>query len=191
MSGSPGIDIPTARDQHYQFAHRTLPKLVFENPATVFAAIVEHNAEPLRALWRWIGERLEPSTARIEPEGLAGQVLSLDDIAIVALITLPPPQGLAEAYFVAAVYLHRPGEPPETATVHYFTLELTSSFSTPPIQGPGATMLCSWTAEGAHVNHGMGPAPTPEGFIQAVRALLGAPPYDGPPVGGVRPALSE
>jgi hypothetical protein len=182
-------DIPSSREQHYWFAHRTLPQILFQNPAVFFAATMERDADPLRALWCWLGERLGPATASVERDALAGEVLRLEGVGLVALITLPPPRGLAEAYFAAAVYLQQSEEPPETITVRYVTLELTRS--SPENPGPEPTMLGEWTVDGAHVNYGFGPAPTPEGFIEAVRALvLGLPPYDGPPVASVTPVPS-
>ena len=70
------------------------------------------------------------------------------------IIAMPRPQAPAECFFVAIVR--------EGAGVGYYTLEL--SFG-------GATMMCGWSAEGAHNNYGPGPKPELNDFVAAVEAL--------------------
>jgi hypothetical protein len=87
-----------------------------------------------------------------------------------AVVEMPRPRAITEAFFVAAVLLADPDREmpdPKEVVLRYFTLEKGFTF-----EGPPRTVLCEWTAEGTHCNYGDGPAPRLEAFLQAVEELL-------------------
>lgn len=79
-------------------------------------------------------------------EGLDFSVKNLDNGMTIALITLPPPQAVTEAYFVALCYFSKTVIFSEQESLaHSFTLEFSSE--------PSKTILGQWTADNAkHIN---------------------------------------
>ncbi len=87
-----------------------------------------------------------------------------------AVVEMPPPHAMTEAYFTAAVLLLDPTQGQldlATAAVRYFTLELGFSLDNVP-----QTVLCEWGKDGAHINYGEGPTSDVEAFMAAVCRLL-------------------
>src|SRR5205807_7505837 len=87
-----------------------------------------------------------------------------------AVVEMPPPRAMTEAFFAAAVLLIDPAaEEPDLAAapVRYFTLE--QSFD---LEGAPLAMMCEWTRDGTHVNFGGGPPPRPDDFVKAIEFLL-------------------
>ena len=84
-----------------------------------------------------------------------------------AIIQLPEPKEMAEAFMVALVLpMDKSGNPPpghESLQGRYFTLEKGFSFS-----GEPQTVLAEWTAKGARANYGNGPLATVAEFINAL-----------------------
>jgi hypothetical protein len=146
-----------APQQHYAFAHRMLPSIFLNEPAKFIGTLEQAGNDFLYYLWESLGNRLEASDL-VAPEGLDCQLNQLDNDTTIALITLPPPQQITEAYFVATVY-----RPPMK---RFITLEYGSHGD-----GRQRTVLCEWTAD-IHSNMGDGPEPTLEAFFEAVVNLI-------------------
>ena len=162
---------------HYVFAHRALPAVFFERPQLTMIQLVvpeEDGTTFLESFWEFVGTRLD------EPP-MSGAALRQETIRhgddFIAVITLPPPQQMAEAFMVALVVQTDDGnlQPeaeggphPGGPRCHYFTLELgvAEDFETP------RTVLCGWE-NNKHLNYGDGPPePTIEAFVAAIYALL-------------------
>src|SRR2546425_2221730 len=93
------------RDHHYFVAHRLLPKVVFENPERFFDCLVDDGDGFLSWLWEQCASYLD-SSAHLPSDGLSFSMGRLDADTIIALVEMPPPIGVTEAFLVAVA--HRP-----------------------------------------------------------------------------------
>lgn len=169
------------RNHHYVFAHVALRQLFFDKPEGFLGVLSSPRAmDLLRDLWGEVGRRVAAAGegTALPHEGLKATVGSLGKRPC-ALVTLPPPEGITEAFMVAAVVnasvegegedakLVPIGDPPS----FYVTLENGLSE-----KGRPRTVLCAWDAEGAHLNYGDGPPAEPAAFLGAVEKLLAGKP---------------
>ncbi len=151
-----------ARRHHYGFAHQVLRDLLFADPMRFFAALDDpRGPELLRRAWREFGKQF-PADDRVEIDGLdcTKHELTSGLWCPVILVTLPPPQEVAEAVYAAAVL---------GGDARYFTLEhgISLAGDTP------RTVLCEWQ-RGTHLNYGDGPPATPAAFLAAIEAKVNA-----------------
>ena len=161
------------RRQHYHFAHRALPGLLFSNPERFFHTMTQEGLPFLEFAWQRSAEpQRGAETTRVRPsspsDGLALHLEQLEDGVQLALITLPPPQAMTEAYFVAAIY--RPADQPgQLSLLRYITLE----YSLNPATQQPLTVLGEWdSSKPIHRNWGGGPPPELAAFRAAVFSLL-------------------
>lgn len=145
------------RQHHYVFAHRVMPRLFYRDADRLMTAMAERRAELLRAMWVDLGEQFF-STAQVAADGIDVFVPAPGAGPRVVVLIFPPPVAPAEAFFAALVEL-------PDKSLRYFTLERPVE---PPGEGAPETMLGGWDPEGAHLNYGPGPAPTPEEFARVV-----------------------
>lgn len=103
-----------------------------------------------------------PTEDHLSANGLGYTLRELENGWVAVVVTLPPPQGMTEAYFVAL--LQKPGE----SGGRVFTLELGFSLTAESSH----TVLCEWTPDGTHLNRGPGPTPDVELFLQTITPLL-------------------
>jgi hypothetical protein len=156
-----------ARLPHHEFAHELLPRAFFADPDGLLAALEADPRGYLRSAWAKCVARF-PDEPPIPSEGPVAEVRALDPETTVACVTLPAPQALTEAYFVALV-LRRPRKGwfgAKTNKASYLTLESGLWVDNQP-----RTFLGEWTADGAHLNHGTGPGPGREEFLNEVARL--------------------
>lgn len=154
-----------SRAQHYVFAHRALRDLFFDSPDEVLAILKdEHRDDLLLDLWNRVGEEVGKSSL-IAADGLSCEIRMLDDTTV-AMIILPTPQALNEAYFVALVYGRCSAG--NKALTHFITLEHSIDLG----DGSPANLLCEWEGSGGHMNMGYGCEPTLEAFFEEVCNLL-------------------
>jgi hypothetical protein len=153
------------RIQHYMFAHRVIPQLFYGDPAKFFDIFSRDADRFVSFYWDKLGEQITQPEGRVDGAGLRGEVRTLAGDIQLALITMPAPAAVAEAYFTAAAY--RP-QAEGASLARYFTLEYGINIP----DGNPRTVFCGWTAEGAHFNMGDGPAADPELFIDVVQARL-------------------
>lgn len=174
------------RRQHYIFAHRALPQIIHSDPDKALELMAGPEADGfLPFFWRRVAERERiPAAEQLAPRGLARTVRNEPDGTVAVVITLPPPEGDTEAYFVAAVFtpgprklLERPGVQAGHASrsVRVFTLEKAG-----PLDPGVITYLCEWTSDGTHANYGSGPEPEEAAFIQALSQRFSAEPGGQP-----------
>lgn len=155
---------PEPRHHHYLFAHRILPALAREDAEVFFENLSsDRAADYLRDLWHRTGEDFAPQEL-IAPVGLRAEVTEVGDISL-AIIILPPPVGVTEAFFTGASLAsgHYSLSNEETEGLRYFTLEVGFTL-------PGdipRTVFGEWTLQG-HVNYGDGPEPTVVAFTERI-----------------------
>jgi hypothetical protein len=149
------------RRHHYEFAHRALPSIMLSPDVDLvrFSGDLERLDRALRATWDDVGSR-QPESDRVAPDGLEVERRSVGGTEGL-LITLPTALNPAEAIFVLVVPLD-----PSTGR-RFFTLE--SGWDV--VNKRTYTVLCSWTTD-RHINHGPGPTPDPDAFVDAVSALM-------------------
>lgn len=161
-------DLDEPRCHHYTLAHYALRSVAFDDPLAYLGILVSPDARSFLAhLLRSVSEHCKEQ----EPQPDFG----IEDITVhpvrvgrypCAVIELPRPRAITEAYFTAAVLLADPADGLPVSTpmeLRYFTLE--KGFV---LAGPPRTVLCEWTSEGTHVNYGDGPVPQLEAFVRAV-----------------------
>ncbi|MBX7172787.1 MAG: serine/threonine protein kinase [Pyrinomonadaceae bacterium] len=153
------------RKQHYTFAHvylrEKLPhaKLFIEN-------ITKTDSKFLNSYWVQSAMYFKPKEDEfLPPEGLCAYPFKLSSSVYGAIIQLPPPIRMAEAFFVAVV-LEEINNSSEVKT-RYITLELSANRD-----GSAKTIVGEWRA-GSHANYGTGPEPTPELFLEKVQEMIG------------------
>jgi hypothetical protein len=158
-----------ARGQHYLFAHRALPSIFHAEPEKFILALAKSRGDVLNSLWGRVGQDVQGPDL-VTAEGLGYEIRNPGNETTIALITLPSPRCVTEAYFVALAY--RPQKKgvfsSRKAVTRYITLEY--GFET---SGIPRTVLCEWKGDGTHLNMGNGPAPTLQAFFEAVCNLLG------------------
>ena len=184
-----------ARVQPYNFVHTLLPQLAWRRPAAVRRELADPflARELLLYMWDKAGEDLNPNE-RVPIKGLR---LTWHAVAgrATALLHLPAPRALTEAYFAALVYEEEDDDnPPATdddeLRPRYFLLESTMGLlrATDPSPAPDAgqpTLLSERRGE-HHRSFGPGPpggrASSGLEFLQAVANILGPMPGAGLPL---------
>ena len=124
----------------------------------------------LEHCWQRTGEKVEPGLSLVA-DGLGYTLRELPQGWVVVVITLPPPQRIAEAYFVALLY--QPAA--ATSTTRVFTLEqgLSSPLAT---DSTPTTILCEWANDSTHYNMGPTQATDVETFLASLTPFLGLEP---------------
>lgn len=151
------------RCAHYQLAHVAIRTVAFQNPYDFMALMAGSNAlELLASLLEQVREHCTGE-----------ELLELDELAIhrtrvlgspCLIVEMPPAELPPEAHFVGVWLTANDG--PETGQLRYFTLEAGNE------EEPTRTVLGEWNRAGAHLNHGAGPEPSLEAFIEAITALV-------------------
>jgi len=117
-------------------------------------------------MWNEVGKKVIREFHLVNPKRLSHEIRMFDDNTTIALITLPTPEAVSEAYFVALVY--RPEKNKQSSITRYIFLE----YSVPPGYSSLPTVLEEWTVDGKCKNIGYGCEPTVEAFHEAVCNLL-------------------
>jgi hypothetical protein len=151
------------RCAHYQLAHVAIRSVAFQNPYDFMSLMASDKALEV------LGSLLEQVREHCTDE----EELELDQLAIhrtrvlgspCLIVEMPPAELPPEAHFVGVWLTANDG--PETGQVRYFMLEAADE------QEPDRTVLGEWSGAGDHLNHGAGPAPSLESFIEAITALV-------------------
>jgi hypothetical protein len=149
------------RYQHYGFAHRMVPNLVFSRQADVLSAFDNHGQEFVEALWEDAGKIAARNGQETIPKaGIEFSKEKANNMTLY-LIKLPPPLAMTEAYFIAVVA--------KEGSVRYFTLEKTISLADKGKDD--ATVLGGWTKDRKHMNYGPGPKPEKEEFVKKLASM--------------------
>ena len=165
-------DLDEPRCAHYTLAHVALREFALRRPLDFIEILATPEA---RRLLSYLLERVSDSC---EGSG-SGPDFDVDDLKVhtarvgdypCAIVEMPRPRAMAEAYFVAAVLnikLDEESPGPADPTLRYFTLEKGLS-----LDGSHRTVLCEWTADGTHSNYGDGPPPQLESFVPALEKMV-------------------
>ena len=159
------------RDHHYAFAHVVFRTIALENPLACLSTLASDRSQEFLqfaydATCETCQEYGKPDFSVNELKvhlGRAGKYPC-------AVIQMPPPVEVTEAYLVALVALLDTTEetPSELDNVEarYFTLEKGMSFD-----DSEQTVLCEWS-DSTHSNYGSGPEPTVPAFIQQIMPFI-------------------
>ncbi|MDX2111673.1 MAG: hypothetical protein SFY80_15685 [Verrucomicrobiota bacterium] len=139
---APSISATAPRKQHYLFAHSLLPSLFYKGEDGFLGYLESNGATFLGELWNCTGDDV-PAQERMPAEGIASERQLLPDGTELYFITLPEPQRVPEAYYLALVIK---GERRE-----FLTLEMT--YRMPDTAEPVA-YFCAWLPNASHVVYG-------------------------------------
>jgi hypothetical protein len=160
------------RQAHYVFAHYALRSVALNDPVFYFGVLASPDGPTfLDDLLKTVAEHALPGDPPPDFSAADCRIHTVRaGVYPCAVVELPPPHAMAEAYFTAAVLVANPG--PEqlhlmNVPVRYFTLELGLN-----LDGKPRTVLCEWTKDGTHRNFGDGPSSTVEQFVPALGRLL-------------------
>jgi hypothetical protein len=165
------------RPQHTAFAQSALRALVAEDPEDAVITLSGPGAEEfLVGAWHEVGRdaaRQDPDLTPLPPAGLEAIPARLAGRPA-ALVKMPEPHAVTEAYFVAVVLNHELADAPKAAPereFYYFLLE--KSVAGP---GGGGTTFSQWDdgAAGGRRDLGPGPAPDARAFLERVAEHLTA-----------------
>lgn len=162
-AGSYNLRVVSAtRPHHYTFAHRATPGAFWRDPAEFVSTLrSEHGLEIVTNAWNAIGADVAESGAgeALAADGLRVTATELDG-RDAAIISLPAPESMTEAWFIAVVAPppFTPAGDDGTPAGRYFTLEKTLSLAPEGPDAPDApaeidlAVLCEWTHDGTHAN---------------------------------------
>lgn len=154
-----------ARPHHYIFAHRALPAYFLEDPDRFFTVLERDGEQFLYHYWEHIGRGLDVAD-RLSPDGLWFDMQFFEDDFKIAIIAMPEPEFVPEAFMMAIIY--QPAlEDGFGMIARYFTLEYGYGYGPDEMR----TVFCEWVG-GAHSNYGDGPDPTPEDFLEHIWRFL-------------------
>lgn len=139
------LDIPDPRDQHYDFAHKTLVKAMAGKG--FLEAPQKKKTLYLKKLWKEAGKTAR-NGKKVSSTGLKFEVFDLENKDQVAVIVLPKPKVTAEARMVGARFLKR--------TINDIVDTLEQGFE-------GRDMIGGWN-QGSHLNFRGATAKSAEDF---------------------------
>jgi hypothetical protein len=153
------------RTGHYLFAHRAVPRAFLRDPAPIMGILGSPDAMTfLGGMWDIIDREVDEPP--VDRRGLSIDHYELSDDVFVALLTMPPPQRVLEAYFVALA-ARLEGE----TFARAFTLDLAG----PPAPGADVGIL-EWDADGNRQLRDASCTADAAAFVDAIEGLLAKPP---------------
>ena len=153
------------RPHHYEFAHRFMPGVFFADPAGFFTNLRQKGIAILQMAWYFAAKHLPPEL-HLPGDGLAFAFYELGAGYSTAIIVLPQPQGLTEAFFVAPA-LWPPRSGGTAPDVQFLTVELSQHIPS----SDRFAFFGAWTPNRTHVNMGVAPAWTLDAFQEHIRSL--------------------
>ena len=158
------------RPQHHYFAHHHL-RVAFNAPEQWVSALSSPNRyEVIERMWDEVTRlcRSDEKPVTLHADGIKVHDVSINQSPAV-IIEMTPPTGYGEVFFVALVLRRNESRTGDsinrTSKLAYYTLELGRRRDESP-----CTYLCEWKADGTRSNHGLGPAPILDDFVEAVTA---------------------
>ncbi|MGI8786914.1 MAG: hypothetical protein ACR2HG_04035 [Pyrinomonadaceae bacterium] len=161
------------RRQHYYFAHIYLRDGAFSHPKLFIDELFKDDSTQYLKI-RWAINGFDSKAEEddfIPADGLEAFPIKIGNDFYGALVQLPKPERMAEAYFVAIVL---PTDADASTPCNFFTLEF-SRYD----DGSDKTVLGNWAGEGAHFNLGSGPMPEKQAFIDAIEERMSNRPKIG------------
>lgn len=155
---------------HYALGHIALRQICKANPLGFFGAMAsEDRGLFCKEVWDSVCKHCAPTgKPAFDITDVKISTMRLADYPTV-LIRMPPPANIAEAHMVAIVLkIPRDAQTqPDNAEFAYFTLEKGADED-----GTERTVLCSWSMDDTHSNHGDGPPVDKDAFLAAVEKML-------------------
>lgn len=152
----------------YLFAHKYLPQALHREPRLALAlALSKENEKLVMDMWQDCREQsILIGAAPVPPDGLTVAGGPINEETAGALIVMPVPLEMPEAYYAFVFIPMTEGKDGiEAGSISYYTLERSISLTS----DSGRTVIGAWTADGTHLNYGTGPAPDDiEAFMRAV-----------------------
>ncbi len=93
------IEVPEPRPHHYAFAFRFIPQIAFNDPHAALMLGLDMPAGIVKTYWNQCGENFAKA-GQVSPDGLKSELVTFHK-NVVALVTLPKPQVIGEAFYVA------------------------------------------------------------------------------------------
>ncbi len=155
----------TGPSPDYVFAHYALRQIALSDPMRVLAILALPDAEEfIDAILKDVGEQCGRD-ATFSASAIRIHKVRVSEFPC-AVIELPEPQEIAEAFMVALVVMidstSENAPDMEEVSARFFTLEKGLSMSNDP-----RTVLAEWNSS-AHSNYGDGPEPNVESFVAAL-----------------------
>lgn len=154
-------EISHPRAHHYKFANNEARDVFFSDPEMFLTMINSHGNYLLKYLWNEAAHNCE----YLDMKGLSYELRTTPTRYQVILVTLPPPQNVTEAYYIAAAF--KPGTENPFDTCKYFILEKAN-----PEIYTGGTLLCEWSEDGDLTTTDIHPYPDIYAFYQAIEGFL-------------------
>ncbi len=181
------------RAWHYHFAHSALRTMAFEDPDRLIVALSAPEADEFLAqLWQTVGREIvmndSPQAGDWDRESLDSEGLEALPARVAgrpaAIVRLPEPRRVTEAWFVAIVLNHEIDEAPKPTPeppLFYYTLEKgfapgddRADARSKRSSDATRTVFCQWD-QAAHKNYGDGPPPDARAFLNFIAARLAVP----------------
>lgn len=158
------------RAYHLRFSAVALPQISFRDPLTFFTmAASPEGGEHIGAIWAMVcADEGAPETETRLASDIGVNTRRIRGFPTL-LIRLPEPRCPGEAHFAGFVLLHDIEAELErtNVTLRYFSLECA-----PEHEGTGATRLCEWTRDLERLDHGAGPPPSLDAFVEGISAIV-------------------
>jgi hypothetical protein len=156
------------RSQQVVFFEDALPSVFHATPGDFLFYLERDGNKFLRFYWDRVGKGfVEPE--RMEAFGLNYIIRKPQNDTTIAIILMPAPQKIGEAYYEAFIYR------PRRVTPILMINDSTSVFAlimTNPIGENDNTTIVERTRKGEAIDHGEGPAPIVEDFYKVVLELI-------------------
>ena len=157
-----------ARSQQIMFFEEVLPSVFHDVPGEFLFYLERDGNKFLRFYWDRAGKNFIESD-RGDAFGLNYIIRKPQNDVTIALVLMPAPQVVGEAYFEAFIYR------PRRVTPILRISDITSVYALIMVAGENDTLktaIIERTRKDVTLGHGEGPAPTSESFYQAVLELI-------------------
>jgi hypothetical protein len=155
------------QSQNINFAHEAIPILFNTQYAGFMQYLEKDRIRFLEFWWKHIGDQLDKSLCKA-PNGLNYQITEIDEKRKIILITLPTPDRIGEAYFLACVKLPEKKVP----FVNFAFTRVISLYRSEENSGLACTRMAYLTRQARLVPIGIGPKPDADLFLAEVRRIL-------------------
>jgi hypothetical protein len=156
------------KTQQMVFVSEVLPSLFHDTPEQFIRLLARDGNKFLRFYWDQAGKQFEESK-RVSSFGLNYDLRKPGKNVGVVLITLPKPQVVSEAYFVALIY--RPYRVTPILRISDITTVVALEYFLDK-QGEPDTLLVEWTRKLMREEISKGPAPLLNEFYKAICDLI-------------------
>ncbi len=162
------VTMVSERTQQIVYFEEVLPSVFHDSPGEFLFYLERDGNKFLRFYWDKAGMNF-PESTRVEAFGLNYLIREPQKDVTIALVLLPAPQVIGEAFFEALIYR------PRRVTPILRISDMTSVFALTMAVVEGGvhqTNIIERTRKDATLEHGVGPAPVVEDFYQAVLELI-------------------